>query len=239
MLLNAELPLEFWSEALNTSLYLRNRLPSKTLNDKSPYELWFDEKPILKYIKVFKCIAFNHINKARRNSKFSPRAEKCIMVGYNSDPPLYRMYNPERDMIINSRDATFMEQAAGGTILSTDRETSTRNLSLILNLLSPHNREEEVYPTTSLEPVVQGQTDGYSTTTLEDNPGSAGEARTGRTDRPRRNVGTPQYYGNPYLYFVKDTPSNYEQAIKMKDADDWRSAMDREIQSMNELNVWE
>ena len=34
-----------WAEAINTAVYLRNRCPTKVLNDVTPYEVWFGRKP--------------------------------------------------------------------------------------------------------------------------------------------------------------------------------------------------
>ena len=39
MLLWSDLPEAFWDEAILTANYIRNRLPTKELNDKTPYEM--------------------------------------------------------------------------------------------------------------------------------------------------------------------------------------------------------
>jgi transposase InsO family protein len=39
MLLEKELPKEFWAEAANTTVFLQNRLPAKFLEDKTPFEV--------------------------------------------------------------------------------------------------------------------------------------------------------------------------------------------------------
>lgn len=40
LLFQADLPQKFWAEAVNTANYVCNRLPSNSLNRKTPYELW-------------------------------------------------------------------------------------------------------------------------------------------------------------------------------------------------------
>lgn len=53
MLYEKNLPKEFWAEAANIAVFLLNRLPTRVLEVKSPFEAWFDVKPILRNLKVF------------------------------------------------------------------------------------------------------------------------------------------------------------------------------------------
>ncbi|KAG8177910.1 hypothetical protein JTE90_020190 [Oedothorax gibbosus] len=46
-LIESELPPTFWGEAVTTACYVRNRLPSKTLNGETPYTLFFGKPPRL------------------------------------------------------------------------------------------------------------------------------------------------------------------------------------------------
>ena len=50
MLLDAKLPHEFWAEAISTTVYLRNRCPTKAVNIMTPYEAWHGWKPKVKHI---------------------------------------------------------------------------------------------------------------------------------------------------------------------------------------------
>ena len=45
MLYHGDLPLSFWSEAVSTANYIRNRSPTSCLKEKTPYERWYCEKP--------------------------------------------------------------------------------------------------------------------------------------------------------------------------------------------------
>ena len=53
MLADAKLPQKFWAEALSTAVYLRNRSPTKAVNDMTPYEAWTGEKPRVDHLRVF------------------------------------------------------------------------------------------------------------------------------------------------------------------------------------------
>ena len=48
MLSDASLPKSFWGYALQTSVYLINRIPSKSI-PKTPFELWTCHKPSLRH----------------------------------------------------------------------------------------------------------------------------------------------------------------------------------------------
>lgn len=47
------MPLKFWSYAMRTTTYLKNKLPIKVLKLASPYELKYHRQPTYKYFKVF------------------------------------------------------------------------------------------------------------------------------------------------------------------------------------------
>lgn len=51
------LPKELWAEALNTTVYILNRIPM-TGEDKTPYEKWFSKKPSIKHLRVFGTTCF-------------------------------------------------------------------------------------------------------------------------------------------------------------------------------------
>jgi len=82
MLLDAKLSKEFWAEAVQTAVYLKNRSPSRSLRGMTPHEAWFGEKPKVKHLRVFGCDAFAHIPKDEEG-RFDPKTRKCILVGYS------------------------------------------------------------------------------------------------------------------------------------------------------------
>ncbi len=98
---------EFWGEAILTATFLRNRLPSRATNNKTPYEKWFNNFPNLKNIKVFGCICFAKIN--NQTIKIGEKAEKCIFLGYESNRKAYKLLSLTTNKIISSRDVIFDE----------------------------------------------------------------------------------------------------------------------------------
>ena len=54
MLINSSLPKFLWGEALKTAAYILTQVPSKSI-PKTPYELWSQKKPSLRYFHVWGC----------------------------------------------------------------------------------------------------------------------------------------------------------------------------------------
>jgi hypothetical protein len=45
------LDLEFWAEAVNMAVYIKNRCPTKALDSKTPQEAWTGTKPDVSHLK--------------------------------------------------------------------------------------------------------------------------------------------------------------------------------------------
>ena len=56
MLSNSSLSISLWMEALKTTIYLLNRVPTKTV-PKTPFELWTERKPSLRHLHFWGCPA--------------------------------------------------------------------------------------------------------------------------------------------------------------------------------------
>ena len=42
-----------WAEVVNTFVYPLNKLPTKALKEKTPFEVWNGVKPIVEHLKIF------------------------------------------------------------------------------------------------------------------------------------------------------------------------------------------
>ena len=109
MLLDAALPQKFWAEAVSTATYLRNRCPTRAVDEMTPYEAWNGVKPRVEHLRVFGCDVYTHIPKDERG-KFDAKARKCIFLGYGKETKGYRLYNPVQQKILHSRDVRFNEE---------------------------------------------------------------------------------------------------------------------------------
>ena len=96
----------FWSYALETAVYLLNRVPSKSV-DKTPYEMWCNKKPVLALIKIWGCPAYvKHIV----SDKLEAKSDKCLFVGYPKETKGYYFYHASEQKAFVSRHSTFLEK---------------------------------------------------------------------------------------------------------------------------------
>ena len=54
----SNVPLFFWGDCVLTTVHLINRVPSKSLGNKSPYEMLFHSPPSYDHLKCFGCLCF-------------------------------------------------------------------------------------------------------------------------------------------------------------------------------------
>ena len=95
-------------EAINTAVYILNRCPTKAVYDRTPLEAWSNQKPSVKHLKVFGCVAFVQVPTEKR-TKLDPKSKKMMFVGYSAESKAYRLIDPENKKIVVSRDVIFDE----------------------------------------------------------------------------------------------------------------------------------
>jgi hypothetical protein len=107
LLADSGLPFSFWGDALSTTRYLRNRLPSSVLPaGVTPYESFHRSKPDLSHLRVWGCQCFVAIAPELR-TKGGPRRYEAIFVGYEENRLGWRVrdlkgaYHFSRDVIFN------------------------------------------------------------------------------------------------------------------------------------------
>lgn len=110
LLSDAKLPKTLWVLACYATIYCRNRSPTSTLSNSTPYEQWHHVKPNHLHLRRFGCLAYRHIRKEER-SKFDPKAAPYTFVGYALDSSAYLLW--DGNDIIKSRDVHFVEHLLG------------------------------------------------------------------------------------------------------------------------------
>jgi hypothetical protein len=69
--------LMFWGEAVLCVVYIKNKSPSATLQNKTPYEMWHDHLWVVEHLRVFGSTYYALILEQQRN-KLGARSRKCI-----------------------------------------------------------------------------------------------------------------------------------------------------------------
>ncbi|RVW39072.1 Retrovirus-related Pol polyprotein from transposon TNT 1-94 [Vitis vinifera] len=110
LMFSSNVPNYFWGEAILTATYLINRMPSRVLTFQSPRQLFLKQFPHTRAassdlpLKVFGCTAFVHVYPQNR-SKFAPRANKCIFLGYSPTQKGYKCYSPTNKRFYTTMDS--------------------------------------------------------------------------------------------------------------------------------------
>ena len=102
----ADLHKSFWGYALETAVYIINRVPSKSI-EVTPYEIWTDKKPYLSYMKIWGCPAYV---KRTILDKLEARSDKFLFVGYPKETRGYRFYNTLEQRLFVSKHVVFLEK---------------------------------------------------------------------------------------------------------------------------------
>ncbi|WKA10494.1 hypothetical protein VitviT2T_028060 [Vitis vinifera] len=103
LLFEKKMPSNFWAEAVNTFAYLLNRLPTKSLKNKTPHEAWYGVKPFVNHLKIFGSICYYHVPKPKR-SKLDGRAQKGILIGYGTSTKGYRIFCLQINKVVLTRN---------------------------------------------------------------------------------------------------------------------------------------
>jgi hypothetical protein len=104
-----DLPLTLWCEAMHTAAYVRNRVGSKVLGWKTPFECLTDKVPNVSNLVPFGTVAYASPHDAMP-AKFEAKEQKFIVIGYDThNKKTYRLYDGRSvivrtDVIINHQE---------------------------------------------------------------------------------------------------------------------------------------
>jgi len=105
----AGLPKRFWAEAVNTAVYITNRMPTAVLGGSTPHRALFGKDDSLDHLKPFGCLSFVQYYPHERK-KMDPKAWRGYFMGYDeTNKRCYRIYDPTAKKLVRSVHATFDE----------------------------------------------------------------------------------------------------------------------------------
>ncbi|KAG6497564.1 hypothetical protein ZIOFF_045465 [Zingiber officinale] len=104
------MPARFWGEAVRHAAYLLNRLPTKALGDRTPFEAWMGRKPHLAHLRVFGCVAYVK-NTTPHLKKLDDRSSPMVYLGVEEGCKAHRLFDPRHDKLQVSRDVVFQENS--------------------------------------------------------------------------------------------------------------------------------
>lgn len=105
MLHDSQLGKEHWSDALAMATFVANRTIHGRLEGKSPYEVMYGKKPVVKHFKPFGARCWVHKAKELRR-KLDDSAEEGILIGYDGEYN-YKVLMVDSQKVVVTRHASF------------------------------------------------------------------------------------------------------------------------------------
>ncbi len=106
-LFSAHLDKKWWPEILLTVNHVRNLSPSSIIG-KTPYEVWYGEKPDLSHLCIISCTAYTKKVESKRRKLADEKTFSCKLLGYDGDR-IYRLLT-HNNRIIRSTNVEFVEK---------------------------------------------------------------------------------------------------------------------------------
>lgn len=231
---------KLWCEAVCTAVYIINRSPTSTLENKTPAELWYSEKPNVQHMRVFGCRVYFHIPKELR-TKLDSKAKKGILLGYS--PNGYRVFDTDKQKVRLCRDVKFNEscfpyknQSVDVNVEDSDeRQCKPQHEIQSEDSFQQHDVNDEYSEetqSTSNEENVTVDVDQFADET-NNNQGSR------RRRVPKRFDDFELYVAYEASKFVDDIPVSYPDIAQHPNAKEWYGAVSREIESIEENETWD
>ena len=112
MLLDSQLPWNYWGYAAECFIYLKNRSPHAALPRSTPYQEWHRKLPDLTNLRVFGYDCWVYVPGAVRRRqgqghKLLPKSRRMIFVGYSDKFKAWRCFDPLTKQVVFSCDVRF------------------------------------------------------------------------------------------------------------------------------------
>jgi len=252
ILTSAKLPIRLWGEAIMTVTYLKNRSPTTALDKITPYEAWHGKKPDLSYLHTFGCIAYHHVEGARR--KLDDKSLKCQFLGYEGVNQ-FRLWNGKNVLISSHVQWDEVVTESGGydedlsVLISFDDQTDdapspikTTENAEIAEIADDHQTRTPAAPQKARSRPLELESSEPDSSSDSDAP-DASDAPSGR---PKRAIAGPVDYralNDPWakghnrgfasranrVQIESDTPQTVEQARASPDREQWELACRSEL----------
>lgn len=233
MLHSKGLPIQLWAKAVNCAVYLLNRVPSRWLQGKTPFEIWTETKPDISRLKIFGSECFAHIPKQHRK-KWDAKSKKLLFVGYEKESSNYRLYDPSTRKISISRHVVFNKQVDTKIALIEENETSFPLDESNNNIQS--NAEQEYALTNQNASTDDTSTNEYETCSTSQEEESPNLVKKGSVLRDRSKIKKPTRYEANLSEIMEH--QTFHEAVTGSYNEEWRKAIDEELKAHRINGTW-
>ncbi|RDX68108.1 hypothetical protein CR513_52937, partial [Mucuna pruriens] len=231
-------------EALKTTIYIYNRVPTKTVN-KTPYELLTSKKPSIKHLHIWGCLVEARPYRLHER-KLDSRTISYYFIGYAESCQEYKFH-----IFFEMGNARILEE------VEFEKEENTRNVifeeefvndigqvlvPIIIQETTPVIRDN--IQTIVLDIVLEQDYDEILPQTPIEQPQQPQEVSLRISIRERR-----QAIPDDYIVFLQEyeddiglteyDPINFCQVMQSSKSQKWIDAMKDEMKSMQDNDVWD
>ena len=107
LLKDGNFPRNMWGELFFTAVHLCNRAPHSALGGATPFLKMHGKEADLSGLRAIGSRAFVHIE--THTTKLGDKAWEGKLCGFSQDSRAYRIYNPAKGTVVESRNVTFLE----------------------------------------------------------------------------------------------------------------------------------
>ena len=140
LLFQMHAPKHFWADAISTTCFLINRMPSSVLKWDTPYHFLFPNKPLFPiepWLFGYTCFVRDVCPQV---SKLVHKSLKCIFLGYSWVQKRYQCYCPSLHRYLVSADVKFFENVPFSSPLTHTNQGEVDNMLVytIASLVAPN-----------------------------------------------------------------------------------------------------
>ena len=109
LLLHSCIPIICWEDAVCHANYIRNRVATKSIQGKTPFEVFWKRKPNLEWVKPFGCLCYVLIHQDIRQGKFAATSVPGVLLGISDQHSGYKVLMLGDRSVKVARDVRFYE----------------------------------------------------------------------------------------------------------------------------------
>ncbi|MBW0568593.1 hypothetical protein O181_108308 [Austropuccinia psidii MF-1] len=243
LLNGSNLPKKYCAEAIKTAAFLSNLIPTPSRNNLSPYAAWKGLPPRIPRLGAFGCRAVISIPRSQRSWKLGHVGAEGVLLAYENENSAYQIICMSNPKIVISKHVKFEENVfphIQGTIST--KEAWLVPFSDPQEDTSCHSSEGSSRMVDKIqEPPVVTEAIAGSDLVNPSRIEVIGPRHPTHIvgDVDRSNILPYQQWPNTLITSILKSPHTFNQAVNSLDKDSWLKAMNKELASINHLDVWD